>query len=83
MSGRSGVNDTVDSGHQLDTLVRQLHSLAYAYLMSGDLEHAFDVAALGVNLSPSSSGVRILLIDIDRRLHLDAAAARLAGAQSP
>jgi tetratricopeptide (TPR) repeat protein len=76
------IGDIINMGHEMDNLERQLQSLAYAYEMAGDLEHAFDVAALGVNLSPSCSGMRTLLIDVYRRLHLDAAAARLAGSQA-
>jgi hypothetical protein len=82
--GKAGrMEDGIDRGHMMDNQDRQLQSLAYAYLMSGDLEHAFDLAALALNLSPQSAEARKLLIDIDRRLHLDAAAVRLAGALPP
>jgi hypothetical protein len=73
------MDDSIDRGHMMDNQVRQLQSLAYAYLLNGDLEHAFDVAALALNLAPQSAEARQLLITIDRRLHLDAAAERLAG----
>jgi tetratricopeptide (TPR) repeat protein len=76
-ANRAVLADSVDLGHGLDNQERQLQSLAYAYEMSGDLEQAFDVAALALNLAPYNREARQLLIAIDRRLHLDAAAERL------
>ncbi len=82
-SSREVMVDSVDFGHWLDNQERQLQSLAYACEMSGDLEQAFDVAALTFNLVPQDNGARLRLIAIDRRLHLDAAAQRLAGEATP
>jgi len=76
---RAIMADRVDIEHWLDNQERQLQSLAYACEMSGDLEQAFDVAALALNMVPSNAQARQLLIAIDRQLHLDAAAERLAG----
>jgi hypothetical protein len=80
-----GMADVVNLGHSLDNESRQLQTLAYCYQQCGDLERAFDVAAVTVNLVPGDRTARLLLADIDRRLHLDAAAERLmaTGATAP
>jgi tetratricopeptide (TPR) repeat protein len=75
-----GMDDAANRGHGIDNESRQLQALAYAYLIGGDVERAFDVAALTVNLVPGDRSARQLLGDIYRKLHLDAAAERLTGA---
>jgi hypothetical protein len=61
---------------------RLLASLAAAHLANGDAEHAFDVAAVLVNLDPGFATGRQLLAAAYRRLGVPAAADRLGSAGS-
>ncbi len=78
--GGAAVVDSINLEHGRDNYQRQLQTLAFAYLASGELEPAFDVAALALNMAPGSAEARQLLITIARKLHLDDLAALLGGA---
>jgi hypothetical protein len=78
--GEAITSDRIASLHEQVASQRLQWSLASAYLQGGELEKAFDVAAVLVNRFPQERPGRILLAAIYRQLGLPAAAERLAGA---
>jgi hypothetical protein len=80
--GRGLLHDTTNSSLWQESTERLFQSLTHACLDSGNAERAFDVATVAVNMDPGNLESRRLLGDVYRRLHLDAAAARLAAEPS-
>ncbi|MCZ7646882.1 MAG: hypothetical protein M5U26_16605 [Planctomycetota bacterium] len=57
--------------------IERLRALAEGHMLSGDLERAFDAAAVLVNLAPEHQPGRVVLGEVYRRLGLEDAAARM------